>query len=75
MLFCLCQKAGGKTDDVTCEEDKVPLLRVLSLELDQAFQIRSLTRLCVTFMVGEELHKVLLLIGCKEVQQPHSVGV
>lgn len=62
-------------DDATCEEDKVPLLCVLSLELDQAFQIWSLARLRVTFVIGEELHKVLLLIGCEEVQQPHSVGV
>lgn len=29
--------------DYTCEEDKVPLLCVLSLELDQAFQVWSLT--------------------------------
>lgn len=43
-------------DEDTCEEDEVPLLRVLSLELDQAFQIWSLTRLGVTLVIREELH-------------------
>lgn len=46
----------------------MPLLCVLSLELDQAFQIWSLTRLGVTFVIREELHEVLLLIGSEEVK-------
>lgn len=48
----------------TCEEDQVPLLCVLSLELDEAFQIRSLMGLSVTLMIREELHQVLLLVSC-----------
>lgn len=62
------------TDGSTCEEDEVPLLCVLSLELDETFQVRGLTRLGVTLVVGEELHEVLLLIGGEEVQEPHGVG-
>lgn len=53
----------------------MPLLCVLSLELDQTFQVRGLTRLGVTLVVGEELHEVFLLIGGEEVQEPHGVGV
>lgn len=53
----------------------MPLLCVLSLELDQTFQVRGLTRLGVTLVVGEELHEVLLLVGSEEVQEPHGVGV
>ena len=53
----------------------MPLLRVLSLELDQAFQIWGLTGLGVALVIREELHQVLLLIGGEKVQQPHGVRV
>lgn len=51
------------------------MLCVLSLELDQTFQVRGLTRLGVALVVGEELHEVLLLVGGEEVQEPHGVCV
>lgn len=48
---------------------------VLGLEFDQTLQVRCLTGLGVTLVVGEELHQVLLLVGGEEVQEPHGVGV
>lgn len=70
-----CQlTADRQTDGSTCEEDEMPLLCVLSLEFDQTLQVRGLTGLGVTLMVGEELHQVLLLVGREEVQEPHGVG-
>lgn len=51
----------------TSQEDDVSELRVLSLQLHQTLQIRSLPRWSVTFMIRQELHQVFLLVGCQKV--------
>lgn len=59
----------------TCEEDEVSKLCVLSLQLYQTVQIRSLPRRSVTLMIRQKLHQVFLLVCRQQVQKIHGLSV
>lgn len=59
----------------TCEEDEVPKLCVLSLQLYQTVQIRSLPRWSITLVIRQKLNKVFLLVSRQQVQQIQGLSV